>query len=184
MHYEETGLPWVPPSPNMPHPATAAVYPGGCLVEGTNLSEGRGTTRPFETVGAPWLDADRLAASLRDSGIEGAVFRETIFRPMFQKHCEKACGGVFVHVTDRHRFSPFLTYLHLLQAARAQEPDAFDWRREPYEFVSDRLAIDLLLGQEGLREMIEEGVPPGEMESAWREGLEEFRQEREPFLLY
>src|SRR5262245_5275720 len=163
MHYEETGLPWVLPSPNMPTPDTAFVYPGGCLVEGTNLSEGRGTTRPFELVGAPWIDPHALADALSQAGdaegLDGVLFRAAWMKPGFQKHAGKSCGGVQVHVVDRERARPFATYLVLLREARKLAPDAFDWRREPYEFVSDRLAIDLLLGRSGLREMLESGAP-------------------------
>ncbi len=184
MQYEDTGLVWVAPSPNMPTPATARVYPGGCLVEGTNLSEGRGTTRPFELVGAPWLDGTRLADALRSEGLTGASFRATSFRPEFQKHAGRSCGGVQVHVVDPLRFRPFETYLAILREARIQAPDSFAWRREPYEFETDRPAIDLLLGRSDLRPMIEAGAPVDEMARAWREELEEFRSTRASFLLY
>ncbi|HZN54239.1 MAG TPA: DUF1343 domain-containing protein [Candidatus Polarisedimenticolaceae bacterium] len=187
-HFEETGLPWVLPSPNMPTPDTARLYPGGCLVEGTNLSEGRGTTRPFELVGAPWLDAATLAEMLAQAGdaegLDGVMFRAASFRPMFQKHAGRTCGGVQVHVTDRDRARPFATYLVLLREIRALAPDLFDWRRERYEFVDDRLAIDLLLGLPGLRPMIESRATLAEMEAVWSDGLARFLEIREPFLLY
>jgi uncharacterized protein YbbC (DUF1343 family) len=188
LQFEHTGLPWVLPSPNMPTPDTARMYPGGCLVEGTNLSEGRGTTRPFELVGAPWLDAaaleQRLAHAGDDEGLDGVLFRAASFRPMFQKHAGRSCGGVQVHLTDPARARPFAIYLVLLREARRLAPDLFDWRREPYEFVSDRLAIDLLLGRADLREMIEAGASVAAMESAWSPGLHRFLRERERFLLY
>jgi uncharacterized protein YbbC (DUF1343 family) len=188
LEFEETGLPWVLPSPNMPTPDTARVYPGGCLVEGTNLSEGRGTTRPFELVGAPWVDAGalerRLAHAGDDEGLDGVLFRAASFRPMFQKHAGRSCGGVQVHLTDRRRARPFAIYLVLLREARRLAPDLFDWRRETYEFVSDRLAIDLLLGRADLRAMIESGASVAAMESAWRGDLDRFLRERERFLLY
>jgi uncharacterized protein YbbC (DUF1343 family) len=184
MRFGGTGLPWVAPSPNMPTPSTAEVYPGACLVEGTNLSEARGTTRPFELTGAPWLDGARWTESLRAERLEGCVLRPTTFRPEFQKHAGRSCGGIQVHVTDPDRFRPFETYLALLREARRQDPANFEWRREVYEFESDRLAIDLLLGRMDLRPMIEAGASLGEMESSWREELEEFRVLRRSHLLY
>jgi uncharacterized protein YbbC (DUF1343 family) len=188
MYFDDTGLPWVLPSPNMPTPGTALVYPGGCLVEGTNLSEARGTTRPFELVGAPWLDAARLAsdvaAALAREGLEGATARAAHFRPMFQKHARASCHGVQVHVTGRDRFRPFATYLVLLREALRQDPARFSWRDEVYEFVADRLAIDLLLGRAELRPMLEAGARIGEMEALWRRGLANFAALREPFLIY
>ena len=184
MHFEDTNLPWVLPSPNMPTPDTARVYPGGCLVEGTNLSEGRGTTRPFELVGAPWLDGPDLAASLRDENLPGVLFRATSFRPMFQKHAGKICAGVQVHVIDRERFRPFAAYLLLLRETRRQAGGDFGWRREPYEFESERLAIDLLLGRSDLRSMIEGNAPLATMEASWSQGLSEFLRTRQRFLLY
>ncbi len=184
MHFEDTGLLWVAPSPNMPTPDTARVYPGGCLVEGTNLSEGRGTTRPFELVGAPWLPGPSLAESLGRSGLEGALFRATWFRPMFHKHAGRTCGGVQVHVADRGRFRPFRTFLALLLEARRLASEEFDWRREGYEFETERLAMDLLLGREDLRPMIEAGTPIAEMEATWESGLREFLACREAYLLY
>jgi uncharacterized protein YbbC (DUF1343 family) len=184
MHHDDTGLPWVAPSPNMPTPATALVYPGACLVEGTNLSEGRGTTRPFELIGSPWLDGARLAEDLTAGNLPGVLFRPVSFRPEFQKHAGTVCGGVQVHVTNREVFRPFVTYLALILAARAQDPAAFDWRREPYEFESDRLAIDLLLGRAGLRRSIEAGVAVAEIEATWRDDLDTFAESRRRFLIY
>jgi uncharacterized protein YbbC (DUF1343 family) len=188
MQFEDTGLPWVLPSPNMPTPETARVYPGGCLLEGTNLSEGRGTTRPFELAGAPWVDPVALreacAQAGDEEGLDGALFRAASFRPMFQKHAGRSCGGVQVHVTDRDGFRPLATYLVLVREARRLAPDLFDWRRERYEFVSDRLAIDLLLGRADLRSMLEEGAPLAAMEAAWADDLAAFSQVRRRVLLY
>jgi len=187
-HFEDTGLPWVLPSPNMPTPDTARVYPGGCLVEGTNLSEGRGTTRPFELVGAPWIEPTALAEALSQAGdaegLDGVLFRAAWMRPGFQKHAGKSCGGVQVHLVDRDRARPFATYLVLLREARKLAPDMFDWRRDTYEFVSDRLAIDLLFGVGGLRGMVEGGAPLAEMEAAWASGLTAFETLRRRFLVY
>jgi uncharacterized protein YbbC (DUF1343 family) len=184
MQFEETGLPWVPPSPNMPTAATARVYPGGCLVEGTNLSEGRGTTLPFEFVGAPWIDGRDLAARASDAGLAGVLFRPTSFRPMFQKHAGEACGGVHVIVTDDRAFRPFSTYLVLIREARALDAKRFAWRTETYEFETERPAIDYLLGIDGLREMLERGATEDEMEATWHAGTESFRTTRDEFLLY
>jgi uncharacterized protein YbbC (DUF1343 family) len=188
LQFEDTGLPWVLPSPNMPTPETARVYPGGCLIEGTNLSEGRGTTRPFELVGAPWIDAGTFAELLAQSGdlegLDGVLFRASWFRPTFQKHAGRTCGGVQVHVTDRVKARPFATYLVLLREALRLEPGSFDWRRDPYEFVADRLAIDLLLGRADLRPMLEAGASLLEMESLWAPGLAQFLRDRDRFLLY
>jgi uncharacterized protein YbbC (DUF1343 family) len=184
MSFEDTGLPWVPPSPNMPTPATARVYPGGCLIEGTNLSEGRGTTTPFELVGAPWLDGEQLAAMLRDRELEGALFRPASFRPEFQKHAGQTCHGVQVLVDDRDSFRPFATYLALIVEARRQATGSFAWRTEAYEFETSRPAIDLLLGRSDLRPMLESGATVAEMQRGWKRDLESFRETRRPFLLY
>ncbi len=184
MDFEATGLPWVPPSPNMPAPGTARVYPGGCLIEGTLLSEGRGTTLPFELVGAPGLDARRLANALRDRSLPGVAFRAAAFRPMFQKHAGRGCTGVQVIVTDDARFKPFETYVAILNDAREIAGDAFAWRTETYEFERDRLAIDLLCGNDWLRAGIEAGKDVGELAERWRPGLERFKEERRAFLTY
>jgi molybdopterin-guanine dinucleotide biosynthesis protein MobB len=149
-------LAWVPPSPNMPSADTAFVYPGACLVEATNLSEGRGTTRPFEQVGAPFLDAARLAERLNAAGLPGVFFRPVHFLPAFHKHAGKTCHGVFLHVTDRGAFRPYETGIRLLEAAREEAPGKFSWRREAYEF-EDRPAIDLLTGSPELRELVDGG---------------------------
>lgn len=156
MRWRDTGLPWVLPSPNMPTDETATVYPGGCLLEGTNLSEGRGTTRPFELLGAPWVDALALAKALREHAHEGCHPRVTTFRPMFQKHAGATCRGVQVHVTDASVFAPYRAYLALIAAARRTE--GFRWRTEKYEFVDDRPAIDLLTGDGDVRRAIDAGV--------------------------
>jgi len=184
VRFEETGLPWVAPSPNMPTPDTARVYPGGCLIEGTNLSEGRGTTRPFELVGAPWLNGSALASTLDMIDLPGARFRATVFRPMFHKHAARTCGGIQVHVTDAEAFRPFSVYLAIVREAMRQDRESFDWRREAYEFETDRLAIDLLLGRPDLRPMLESGASVEEMEGVWSEELAAFLELRERFLLY
>ena len=168
----------------MPTPATARIYPGGCLVEGTNLSEGRGTTQPFELIGAPWLATDRLSATLRARRLPGVLFRPACFRPMFQKHAGQACSGVQLIVMDDARFRPFETFLALLGDVRAQAPEAFRWRTETYEFESERLAIDLLLGRHDLRGRLASGESLELLAASWRDELEEFVRARRPFLMY
>ncbi len=138
--------PFVMPSPNMPSYETALVYPGGCLIEGTNLSEGRGTTRPFELVGAPWIDGVRLADDLHALALPGMRVRPITFRPTFHKHAGLACGGVQVHVTDALTFRPVVTYLALVALAQAQDPNRFVFRMAEYEFRDDVPAFDLLTG--------------------------------------
>jgi uncharacterized protein YbbC (DUF1343 family) len=158
--------PFVPPSPNMPTYGTALVYPGGCLVEGTNLSEGRGTTRPFEIVGAPWLDGAKLADDLQALAMPGVRARPLTFQPGFQKHAGRICGGVHIHVTDPLAFRPVATYLALITLAHAQAPDRFAFRTEKYEFRDDVPAFDLLTGDSEARERILRGDSPREVGEA------------------
>lgn len=183
-YFDETGLPWVLPSPNMPTLDTAIVYPGQCLIEGTNLSEGRGTTRPFELCGAPWLDAARLARRMNDEKLPGVRFRAAWFRPTFQKHVGQDCGGVQLHVTDRAAFQSVRTSLALLAAMREMSGDKFAWRTEPYEFVKDPIAIDLLFGSARERTALEAGRPWRELTADWPKEEEAFQQRRHTALLY
>lgn len=155
--------PFVLTSPNMPTYDTALVYPGGCLLEGTNLSEGRGTTRPFEVVGAPFLDGPGLAEELAAVGLPGFVARPVTFLPTFQKHARTLCGGVQIHVTDPQAFRPYATYLALVALAKRQAPTAFAWRTEKYEFVDDIPAFDLLTGSAEERTAIDDGVDVREL---------------------
>lgn len=184
MSFEETGLPWIPPSPNMPTLDTAHVYPGACLVEATNLSEGRGTTRPFEWIGAPFLDPERLASFLEAEKLPGVTFRPLTFVPAFHKWAGQACGGVALHVTDRDRFQPVRTGIALLIAARRLAPSRFAWRKEPYEFVVDRPAIDLLTGSPQVRERIEAGAGLEEVVEGWAAAESSWIQARSGSLLY
>jgi uncharacterized protein YbbC (DUF1343 family) len=173
MLWDDTGLPWVLPSPNMPTPDTAAVYPGGCLLEGTNLSEGRGTTRPFEVFGAPWVDAKALADAItRDAG-DGCAARVMTFRPTFQKHAGKTCRGVQVHLTDKATFAPYRAYLAAIAATRRME--GFVWRTERYEFVDDRPAIDLLTGDADVRHAIDAGADFAAVMAVGAERMEAWR---------
>ncbi len=184
MHYEHTGLPWVLPSPNMPTVDTALVYPGMCLVEGTELSEGRGTTRPFELVGAPHLDGHRLAAALDAMRLPGVRFRPVVFTPQFQKHAKTACGGVQLHVSDALAFRSYRTGVAVLKCARDQAPEKFRWREKAYEFVDQIPAIDLLAGTAKLREGIEAGASLDDLTARWPRDEGMFTDERSAYLLY
>jgi uncharacterized protein YbbC (DUF1343 family) len=184
MLWADTGLSWVLPSPNMPTPDTALVYPGGCLVEGTNLSEGRGTTRPFELWGAPWLDPYPLVEHVGET--PGALLRPCAFRSTFHKHAGQLCLGVQPHVVDPAAFRSVSLYTRFLAAARAQAPDQFRWRTEPYEFVRDPIAIDLLYGSARERLAIEAWSEENfqAISHAWAAEEAAFRARREPHLLY
>jgi uncharacterized protein YbbC (DUF1343 family) len=156
-YYDVCGLPWVIPSPNMPTLDTAIVYPGMCLLEGTNLSEGRGTTRPFELFGAPFIDARKLAEELRRHDLPGVMFRPCVIEPTFHKFARQRCGAVQLHVTDRLVFRSYRTAVAVLVSVRSLWPEAFAWRTEPYEFRDDAPAIDLLTGTPKVREAIDRG---------------------------
>lgn len=157
------GRPFVPPSPNMPTWETALLYPGGCLVEGTNLSEGRGTTAPFRVYGAPFLDEEKLSTSLREAHLPGVLIRPVQFRPSFEKHAGQVCKGVMLHVTEPSSFRPVLTLLHLIWAARAQAPEEFQFLNRAYEFEQSRLAFDLLTGNNKARLALHDGASASEV---------------------
>lgn len=146
MWFDQTGLRWVMPSPNMPTLDTATVYPGMCLVEGTNISEGRGTTRPFEIFGAPFIDAVVLCHELNDLKLPGVYFRETYFRPTFHKFVGKLCGGAQLHVIDRKTFCPFMTGVEIIKRIRKIYAEQFQWKQPPYEYEWKRLPIEVLVG--------------------------------------
>ena len=184
MFFDDTDLPWVMPSPNMPTLDTAVVYPGTVLFEGTLLSEGRGTTRPFELVGAPGIESERFARELNDRGLPGVHFRPAVFEPTFQKHAKQPCGGCQVHVTDRRAFKPVLTGVALIEAFRRALPDFAIWRQPPYEYEHEKLPIDILAGSDALRTQIESGRSGEEIAAAWRADEEAFRKARAPYLLY
>jgi uncharacterized protein YbbC (DUF1343 family) len=184
MRFDHTGLPWVLPSPNMPTPDTALVYPGMCLVEGTELSEGRGTTRPFELAGAPYLDGYRLAAELSAMELPGVMFRPAVFTPMFQKHHGKPCGGVQLHITNPETYRPYRTGVAFLKACYDQSPASFRWRDKAYEFVDTIPAIDLLAGGDALRKAIEGGASLPELTARWPRDEGDFAAERADYLLY
>jgi|APSaa5957512535_1039671.scaffolds.fasta_scaffold00650_4 uncharacterized protein YbbC (DUF1343 family) len=185
MWYDQTGMTWTPPSPNMPTLAAATVYPGMCLIEGTLLSEGRGTTLPFEQIGAPFIDPHKLIARLETDLLPGVFFRPQYFKPMFQKHAGEICAGLQFHITDRDKFKPLLTTVALLRALAEIYPDQLQWRTEPYEYVSDRLAIDLLYGNPKLRETIfKSDFSLQKLESSWQEELAPFTPIRKEYLIY
>ena len=184
MYFEDTGLPWVLPSPNMPTVETAVVYPGQCLLEGTNLSEGRGTTKPFEFCGAPWLDAANLATRMNQERLYGVTFRPAWFQPTFQKHTGRDCGGVQLHVTDRRAFQPVRMGLALLATLRDLSGKDFRWRTETYEFVSDPIAIDLLFGSDRERLALEAGESWRDIANGWVLEERAFQERRQPFLIY
>lgn len=146
MWFDQTGLPWVMPSPNMPTLATATVYPGLCLLEGTNISEGRGTTRPFEIFGAPWIEAEQLSRELNGRNLPGVFFREAYFQPAFQKHAGQLCAGAQLHVVNRDSFRPFATGLEIIRTIRALYANSFEWKQPPYEYEYHRLPIEVLIG--------------------------------------
>jgi uncharacterized protein YbbC (DUF1343 family) len=147
MWLDQTGLPWVMPSPNMPTLESATLYPGLCLLEGTNISEGRGTTRPFEIFGAPFIDAERLCTGLNELKLPGVFFRQNYFQPTFQKFAGQLCGGAQIHVIDREQFQPFRTGIEIIKAIRKLHPDRFAWKPPPYEYETEKLPIEILLGR-------------------------------------
>lgn len=185
MWFDETDLPWVMPSPNMPTLETAIVYPGMCLLEGTLLSEGRGTTRPFEIFGAPFIDPDSLVKRLREFKLPGVAFRPLYFEPTFQKYSGKLCGGAHIHVTNRQRFRPFKTGVAVLKAVHDLYPDRFRWKNPPYEYENEKMPIDILAGTGSLSRGIERGEDLEHMEAEWREECLHFHKTlRRRFLIY
>ncbi len=184
MRWDDTGLPWIMPSPNLPTPAACDVYPGMVLLEGTNLSEGRGTTRPFELFGAPWLDPLALAGRLNAAGVPGAAFRPCHFEPTFQKHAGVLCGGAQLHVTDPAAFEPVRAAVEVLRAARVLAPDDFEWRAPPYEYEETLPPIDILWGHDGLRLGVDAGADTDAILAGTSEENRRFAAEVEPRLIY
>jgi uncharacterized protein YbbC (DUF1343 family) len=184
MYHDDAGAPWVMPSPNIPTLDSAVVYPGTVLFEGTSVSEGRGTTRPFELVGSPGVQSERFAAAMNRLGLEGVFFRPAVFEPTFHKHARVSCGGCQIHVLDRRRFRPVAVGAALVAAFRAADPERFRWRDPPYEYEPEKLPFDILAGSSELREQIEAGTPIREITASWKPGVAEFQKTREKFLLY
>ncbi len=184
MLFGDTGQPWVPPSPNMPTERTAAVYPGMCLFEGTNVSEGRGTTTPFELIGADFVDADELADAMNALALPGVCFRPMYFIPTFHKHANTTVGGLYTHVTDAAAFEPFRAGVALVKAVHDLYPAAFAFRTEVYEFETDHLAFDLLCGGSTIRTLIEAGAPLDTIASTWDADQARFAETKRDFHLY
>jgi uncharacterized protein YbbC (DUF1343 family) len=181
---DQTDAPWVMPSPNIPTIDSAIVFPGTVHFEGTQLSEGRGTTRPFELVGAPYIDAEVYARSLNERDLPGVYFRSCIFRPTFQKHAGVSCGGVQIHVLAREKFEPVITGISMVKIAYDLYTDEFRWKEPPYEYVYDRNPFDVIAGTSTIREAIEAGRSIESIEASWKEGLVAFKRVRERYLLY
>jgi uncharacterized protein YbbC (DUF1343 family) len=184
MIFSDTGLPWVAPSPNLPTPTSALVYPGQVLWEGTNVSEGRGTTQPFELFGAPFLDIPKLRVTLSGAALPGAIFRPAAFEPTsgkWQGHC---CRGFQIHITEPQLFAPYKTALKLLQAVIRHHPQEFAWRRPPYEYEFEKLPIDLIIGDQSVRCRIEAMEPIESLETSWQAELAEFGKMCQEYHLY
>ena len=184
MLFPETALPWVMPSPNIPTPETALVYPGMVLLEGTNISEGRGTTRPFELTGAPWIDPMELTFALESAGIPGAAFRPAVFRPTFDKFAGEDCGGVQIHLPDPATFRPVLCAIALIRAVSDLYPDSFAWLDPPYEYETEKTPVDIIFGGTGLRGGIDSGMTAADIVSGGDEPLARFIESKSGFLLY
>ncbi len=185
MWFDDTHLPWVMPSPNMPSLETAAVYPGMCLLEGTNISEGRGTTRPFEIFGAPYIDSDKLVKELQILKLPGVVFRPIYFQPTFQKHAGRLCGGAQIHVVNRNKFKSLKTGVSILKIVHDLYPEKFKWNKPPYEYEQLKMPIDILAGTDKLRLDIHNGVSLNVMEQWWDEQRVRFnRNVRKQYLMY
>ena len=181
---DETDSPWVMPSPNIPTLDSAIVFPGTVHLEGTQVSEGRGTTRPFELVGAPYIDPEDFAAHLNGQRLPGVYFRATGFQPTFQKHGGRGCGGAQIHVLDRKAFEPVTTGIAVVKAAFDMYPSDFRWKEPPYEYVHDKNPFDVIAGTSAMREALERGDSLGAIEASWKGPLADFKTLREKYLLY
>jgi len=182
--HDETDAPWVLPSPNMPTVDAATVFPGTVHFEGTQMSEGRGTTRPFELIGAPYIDPDKYADHLNSLQFEGVRFRACAFQPTFQKHARVTCGGVQIHVTDRNVFEPVSVGVAMVKAAYDLYPNDFRWKEPPYEYVYDKNPFDVISGTDKIRKAFEQGIGLHELLSSWTQTLQEFHEIRRAHLLY
>jgi uncharacterized protein YbbC (DUF1343 family) len=184
MYFKDTGLPWIAPSPNLPTPVSTMVYPGQVLWEGTNVSEGRGTTQPFELFGAPYFNLKKVLAVLKGDRMPGAILRPAAFEPAFNKWQGKLCRGFQIHITDPHQFQPYITALKLIQAVRFQHRDQFKWKPPPYEYEFDRLPIDLLIGDQEIRKRLENFDAIDEIEKSWQDDLSAFIAMSRKYHLY
>ncbi len=181
---DETGLPWILPSPNIPTVDSCVVFPATVHIEGTELSEGRGTTKPFELNGAPFIDPYAWVEALDAYNFAGVRFRHVFFRPTFQKCAEQVCGGVQIHVTDREAFTPVIVGIAMIKTVYDMYTDKFEWKRDPYEYVFDINPFDVVCGTDKIRKQIERGITLSEIEDSWGSGLQNFIEIRQPFLLY
>lgn len=181
---DEIDAPWVMPSPNMPTVETAVVFPATVYFEGSQISEGRGTTRPFEIVGAPYIDSDSLEEALTSLNLPGVIFRPVGFLPTFQKHAGQACGGIFLHVSDRRAFEPVFTGLAIVKTIFDLYPNDFRWKNPPYEYVYDRNPFDVIAGSTRVREMFEQKASFAELKAFCQNGVKEFNEMRGKYLLY
>jgi len=184
MYGDETGVPWVLPSPNIPTLESAVVYPGTVLLEGTNISEGRGTTKPFELVGAPWADPEQIADHLNACNLPGVYFRPALFEPTFHKHAATPCGGCQIHVTDRNTFQSVLTGVAVIDAFRSADPSQFAWRPPPYEYESTKAPIDILYGSADLRTRIDAGERAADICAGWADDVRPFLAQRARYVRY
>ena len=184
MWYEDTGLPWVMPSPNIPTVETCVVFPATVHVEGTEISEGRGTTRVFELNGAPYIDPWAWVAELEKFSFPGVTFRQTYFQPTFQKYARVTCGGLQLHVTNRETFTPVIVGIAMIQTAYDLYRGQFQWKQEAYEYVFDKNPFDVVSGTDKIRKAIERSVPLKDIEKSWAEDLKDFEKIRSAFLMY
>jgi uncharacterized protein YbbC (DUF1343 family) len=183
-YYDETHSPWVLPSPNIPTVSTSVVFPGTVLFEGTQVSEGRGTTKPFEIVGAPYIEAKKFANALTSLKLKGVIFQPMSFLPSFQKHANTNCNGVFIHVVDRTLFEPVITGVAMVKTIFDLYPEHFEWKVPPYEYVYDRNPFDVIAGTTKLRESFELGKSLDEIKNNWEKELNDFRPIRNKYLMY
>jgi uncharacterized protein YbbC (DUF1343 family) len=184
MYFDATGRTWIMSSPNIPTFETTLVYPGAVLFEGTNVSEARGTTRPFELIGAPWIIAERFADQMNRRELPGVFFRPVLFEPTFHKHAKQTCAGCQIHVLDRRTFRPVESAIALLEAFRNEGSGQFKWKDPPYEYEFERNPFDVLAGSPTLREQIEAGTPAHEIARTWERPAADFATLRTSFLLY
>jgi len=182
--YDETDAPWVMPSPNIPTVDTTIVFPSTVYFEGTQVSEGRGTTRPFEIVGAPYIDSKEYADALSLLELPGVIFRPINFLPTFQKHSNQSCGGVFLHITERDSFEPVITGLAMIKILYELYPNDFKWKDTPYEYEFNRNPFDVIAGTAKIRGMIEKGKSINEIKLSWKNDVKDFNESREKYFLY
>ncbi len=184
MYYQDTGLAWVPPSPNLPTPVSAMVYPGQVLLEGTNISEGRGTSQPFELFGAPYLDSDKPPVALPMDTFAGIVLRPTVFEPVANKWQGKSCNGFQIHIVDRSGYTPYLTTLKLIQAVISNHRDTFAWKPPPYEYEFKKQPFDLITGNHEIRQCLETREDLDQLAGSWQDDLEKYNKIRQRYYLY